>query len=564
MARKSRKTVETRQPLAQAAGTERYRAAIYVRLSVENSGKDDNGSALETQKRVCLGYIDGCPDLELAGTYEDNGHTGTDFSRPGFLRLMEDIRGGRVNCIVVRDFSRFGRNYIETGTYLERVFPKLGVRFISVKEQFDSLAADGNSESLAVPLQNLINDYYSKDISRKVSAALKAQRESGAYTWHNLPYGYQWDERKSQIVPWEPYAGYVKQMFQWTLQGMPRNQIRKWLTEGCIPTGSQLDGRKKDARWTGTAIDGILKNPAYTGDKVLGRNRSAIYMGIRNMKVKEPEEWTVFKDDHEPLVSREDFERVQELLANAAAESNDRKAATAREREKITDLLAGKVFCPDCGGKMHLRKRRTSPNSRYYGAYECARYRASYYKECSQHYLRQSVLYEKIMDAIRLQAETALDYEKLLEKLSGTESAEGMRSSLNAKVQSLTLRLKGLASKRSRLYEDYAEGILDEEEYRFAKKAYDGEYEAVNIQLDEEAEKRSSWLEMASSKNKWISLMKSADISGELTKEAVDELIERVEIYEGGSIHLAMKYQDIYEMTRQYVEETQGKEGTAG
>lgn len=185
MARKSRKNIETKETPRMEAGSPVFETAIYARLSVENSGKDDGGASLETQISICREYIESCPYLRLAETYTDNGRTGTVFDRPSFNRLMDDIRSGRIGCVVVRDLSRFGRNYIETGTYLERIFPRLGVRFIAVKEGFDSFTTE--RDSLAISLQNLINDLYSRDISRKVGTANRILMEQGKFHLRKVP-----------------------------------------------------------------------------------------------------------------------------------------------------------------------------------------------------------------------------------------------------------------------------------------------------------------------------------------------------------------------------------------
>lgn len=220
MARKSRRLSETMESGKKSENVQIYATAIYARLSVENSGKDDDGAALETQVAVCEEYIRTCPYLRQTDIYTDNGRTGTVFDRPAFNRLMDDIRSGRITCVVVRDLSRFGRDYVETGTYLEHIFPQLGVRFISVKENYDSHAVDGSNESLMIPLQNMINSLYSKDISRKVSASVRTQMENGSFRWRKIPYGYKWDESRSNIVPDERTAGYVRNIFQWKLEGL--------------------------------------------------------------------------------------------------------------------------------------------------------------------------------------------------------------------------------------------------------------------------------------------------------------------------------------------------------
>lgn len=191
MARKSRKAQAQGKPVAEVKKeAAALPTAIYARLSVENSGKDDDGSSLQNQIAVCKDYLERCPCLRLTEVYSDNGKTGTVFDRPAWNRLMEDVRTEKVQCIVVRDLSRFGRDYVETGNYLEKIFPALGTRFISVKEGFDSFTCGGSMESLSVSLQNLMNAIYSRDISKKVSTALRAQMEAGTFRNRHVPYGY--------------------------------------------------------------------------------------------------------------------------------------------------------------------------------------------------------------------------------------------------------------------------------------------------------------------------------------------------------------------------------------
>lgn len=219
MARKSRKAQVQNTPVVEIKKEiSALSTAIYARLSVENSGKDDDGNSLQNQIDVCRDYLDGCPWLQLTEVYSDNGRTGTVFDRPAWNRLMDDVRSGKIQCIVVRDLSRFGRDYVETGNYLEKIFPALGTRFISVKENFDSFTASGSTETLSVSLQNLVNAIYSRDISKKVSTALRAQMETGTFRNRNLPYGYLWNEDKTAYVVDEDAAAVVRQIFRWKLQ----------------------------------------------------------------------------------------------------------------------------------------------------------------------------------------------------------------------------------------------------------------------------------------------------------------------------------------------------------
>ena len=200
-----------------------------------DSGKSEKVDVITNQIEICKSYIAGCPYLDLVDVYVDNGRTGTVFDRPEFNRLMTDIKSGRIKCLVVRDLSRFGRDYIETGTYLERIFPQIGLRFIAIKEHYDNFDTDGSNESLMIPLQNMINALYSKDISRKVSTALKAQMEQGTFQKRNLPYGYRWNEDHTNMVIDEETAQYVRLMFQWKIEGWSiqtiLNELDRWVRQ---------------------------------------------------------------------------------------------------------------------------------------------------------------------------------------------------------------------------------------------------------------------------------------------------------------------------------------------
>ena len=320
MARKSRKITAAAEPVIEVQPTETFPTAIYARLSVENSGKSEKVDVIANQIEICKSYIADRPYLDLIDTYIDNGHTGTVFDRPEFNRLINDIKTGRIKCLVVRDLSRFGRDYIETGTYLERIFPQIGLRFIAIKENYDSFDTDGSSESLMIPLQNMINALYSKDISRKVSTALKAQMEDGTFVKRNLPYGYKWDEEHSNMVIDEEAAQYVRLIFRWKLEGKSNVYILDTLESMGAPTPEyqkRVNGtRKGDGYsrngWNRSTLPEILTNPHYVGDTVLGRSLRALYKGVRPHKIKDKDQWIVFPNTHEAIISREDFEKVQD------------------------------------------------------------------------------------------------------------------------------------------------------------------------------------------------------------------------------------------------------------
>ena len=567
MARKSRKTTPAVEPVVEAAPLQIFPTAIYARLSVENSGKLENVDVIANQIEICKSYIADRPYLSLVDTYIDNGHTGTVFDRPEFNRLMTDIKSGRIKCLVVRDLSRFGRDYIETGTYLERIFPQIGLRFIAIKENYDNFDTDGSNESLMIPLQNMINALYSKDISRKVSTALKAQMEQGTFQKRNLPYGYRWNEEHTNMVIDEETASYVRLIFQRKIEGWSMPMILDELDRLGAPN-TELRKRQNGTRtgdgcsckgWHKSTVYGILTNPHYVGDTVLGRSMVAIYKGIKSHNVKDKDEWIVFPNTHEAIISREDFQKVQDIM-NAASEARQTKMQKSEEiRATLINLFDGKIFCADCGKRMYFHRKKVDKrkDGGWYAFYECSTYVGRRYEHCTAHYIRQDRLERDVLAAIQLQVKAALDYDKLLDKLRGSEGEKNIRDKQNALITSLNLKLSGVSKKRTRLYEDFAEGILDEEEYTFAKKSYDEQFADLSRRLDEAVQRRSKFNEAMSVDNKWITLMKSVSTATQLSQELVDESVELVKIHEDGAVELVMKYGDIYALTIQSIKEVQ-------
>ena len=563
MARKSRK-VTAAEPIMEAAPAQRFPTAIYARLSVENSGKSEKVDIIANQIEICKSYLTERPYLDLVDTYVDNGRTGTVFDRPEFNRLMTDIRSGRIKCLVVRDLSRFGRDYIETGTFLERIFPQIGLRFISIKENFDSFDTGGNSESLLIPLQNMVNSLYSKDISRKVSTALKAQMESGEFKKRNLPYGYRWDDEHSNMVFDEETAPIVRKIFQWKIEGLSLPAIADRLDAMDAPNPEfqkyQVGVRTGNATakkvWNKSTLTSILDNPHYVGDTVLGRTMNAIYKGVKNQHI-DRENWIIFPDTHEAIISREDFQKVREMREAAARARIEKMERSEEIRATLINLFDGKIVCAECGKKLYYHRKRIDKDKRcrWYAFYECSTSVGRRYEHCTPHYTRQDVLEEKVLASIQLQVKAALDYDKLLDKLRGSEGEKNIRDQQNALITSLNLRISGVSKKRTRLYEDYVEGVLDEEEYAFAKKSYDEQFAELSRRLDEAAQRRSKFNEAMSVDNKWITLMKSVSTAAKLSQELVDESIELVKVHEDGVVELVMKYSDLYALTIQSIKE---------
>ena len=562
MARKSRKAQA--QPVAEVKKeTAALPTAIYARLSVENSGKDDDGNSLQNQIAVCEDYLDGCPYLRLAEVYSDNGRTGTVFDRPAWNRLMDDVRTGKIQCIVVRDLSRFGRDYVETGSYLEKIFPALGTRFISVKENFDNFTCGNAMESLSVSLQNLVNAMYSRDISKKVSTALRAQMETGSFRNRNLPYGYLWNEDKTAYVVDEEAAAVVRQIFEWKLQEVSVYTIVERLKAGGIESperhkrraGTRNGGNIQGEGWCPSTIRGILQNRAYIGEMVCGKSETALYKGLKK-HVTETDKWIVVPDAHPPIVSISDFEAVERQMREDSAHRETAMEWSADIRAGMIDLFAGKIFCADCGKRMYYKRQRIQCKGVVFrGVYDCSTHMRRGHGTCFKHAMRQDALNEKVFNAIRDQLQVALDYERLLLAMRGGSGEASVREKHKAAVASVKLRLNALKKKRAGLYESYVEGILNEEEYAFAKQTYEEQYEALNRLLDEAVERRERFLASISPDNKWLTMMRGAAGMTGLTQELVDAMIEKVLVYGEGRIEVVLNYNDVFYAMLECVEQ---------
>lgn len=302
-----------------------YRTAVYARLSVKDNGTD--GGSIENQVDVIQEYVGKFPELEVVKIFIDNGETGTDFERPAFSDMMDAVKHGTINCIAVKDLSRFGRNYLETGNYLENIFPCLGVRFISVNDCFDSLYSK-TGDTLLVPLKSILHDTYAKDISKKVGTAIDVKKKSGKFMGKIPPYGYVRDRQdRYRLVIHPQRAKIVRQIFRWRLEGIGPASIAHRLNHMGVPTQLNLrymegcqDG-SKNALWRGSTVSDMLKNPCYTGCIVERKGSKLFYKGGAASVIPE-QEWHLIENTHEPIIDQKTFEEVKKLLAESKEKRN--------------------------------------------------------------------------------------------------------------------------------------------------------------------------------------------------------------------------------------------------
>ena len=551
MARKSRKNVN--QKVDSTIVTASYTmTGIYVRLSIENSGKDDDGDSIENQTSICKEYVEEHPDLKLYDIYEDNGKKGTNFDRPEFNRLMDDIRAGKVKCVLVKDLSRFGRDYIEAGEYLEKIFPFLGVRFISITDGYDSLTAGDAEGALMIPLKNMINDVYAKDISRKIITSFRARQEKGEYLPAFPPYGYVKSKTKAyRYEVDEEVAPYVRMIFEWKAAGVSHSEICKRLNDmGAVtPARRKVElgiwhaEKYKHTIWDGRTIIDIMKNATYTGTLVYGRMPKSLYQGIKCHRAK-PDEWRCIPDAHEAIVSQELFDKVQKIFDERSERMQKKWAESKQVRDKIVNLFVKRIYCGDCGKRMRFVKGNNELRDKnfYYTNYVCGGYLDSGYRNCTRHSIRYQDVVDAVFAAMQVQMEYALNQEKMMQKLRGTAKEHNLIDQYVAKVNYLTQELKKVNSRREGLFESFAEGILDEADYQYAKKSYDEEYASLEKQLSEAKSRKKELDGVLTANNEWLQAMHKVEDATELDQDLVNALVKKVLIYEDNRVEVEFKF----------------------
>lgn len=552
MARKSRRSVATVAAEKNDAAVVYYPTAIYARLSIENSGKDDEGDSIANQISFCKDYLKDRNDLKLYDVYEDNGQKGTRFDRPEFQRLMDDVRAGKVKCIVVKDLSRFGRNYLEAGEYLEKIFPFMGVRFISITDGYDSLLSSDAEGALMIPLKNMINDVYAKDISRKIITSFRARQEKGEFLPAFAPYGYIKSQTEQYRYEPDPVtAPYVKLIFEWKVAGASHSEICNRLNDmGAItPARRKVElgiwkaEKYKHTIWYGRSILDILQNPTYTGAIVYGRMPKSLYQGIKIHRGK-PEELRILPGMHEPLVSQELFDKVQAIFAETKKNANRKMEQTADARSRIINLFKGKIYCGDCGKRMRFLKGRDKTKSYTYISYACGGYIDTGYRNCSRHHIKYGDVCDTALSVIREQLEHALDQEEMLRRLKGTRSERNLLDRYNGDYNYALREVQKVNARREGLYESFTEGVLDEEEYKFAKAEYEKKAEELQKKLDAAKKKRNQLEQILSGNSKWLEALHKAENASELDQSLVDDLISRVLVYEDDRVEIELNYSE--------------------
>lgn len=537
-------------PVPEAPKMRIYQAAGYVRLSVEDSGKP-GADTIEAQKELVLGYIEAQEDMEFCGLYCDNGRTGTNFERPDFERLMDDVRSGKIDCIIVKDLSRFGRNYKETGNYLERIFPFLDVRFVAVNDNFDTLTAERTADGYIVPLKNIINEVYSKDIGRKSRSALVTKQQKGEFIGAWAAYGYQkCANDPHRIEPDAETAPVVREIFALRLTGISYQQIARTLNEREVPSPGRylcLKGAAKcesyaNSRWGVTAVKKVLTSEVYLGHMVQGRKRSGFTEGRKPYQAPESE-WVIVRNTHEPLVDEETFHVVQTMAAEA---SNAYKERLGRHDSLGTtpNILRGLIFCADCKRPLVRYKSVTNNGKKLFYVYICPSHSADLVS-CPKKYLHETELKEILWDALRQEIALAGKMEKLTREYNRSAKVINREDTLKREIAAAKQAVERANRLYDSLFQNYHDKLMDEQEYTELRRQYRAEGVVAQERL-EALERQRQDERRQTVENPWLTTCGRFRADTELTEDMAHALIDRVEVEADNRISLTLRYRDEY------------------
>ena len=532
----------------------KYQATEYLRLSYTENHENESDS-IANQKKLIEDYLKGHPDIKLVSEKVDDGYSGILFDRPAFQEMMQDITDGKVNCVIVKDLSRLGREYIETGRYLRRIFPAYGVRFIAINDNIDT-AHEHAGDDLNISMKNLINDAYCHDISVKTRSALEVKRKKGDYVGACPVYGYRKsEENRNQLVVDEYAARVVRDIFRAKIDGRSAKRIADELNAlGVLsplaykisrglphPKGGFAD--RPDAKWSATTVIRILQDEIYTGTLVQGRQGTYNHK-LRNVIQKPDEEWIRVKDAHEAIIRKRDFDLVQHIMGL--------DTRTAPEGEKVY-LFSGLLVCGCCGARM-TRKTNTVGGKKYI-YYHCPTGK----KHGCTHpvMLREDDLIQCVLASVQAHIKNVVSVDELLNSISEETINRELVAGCKAQIAENRAQLEQIGVFKAGLYENFVKGMLDKAEYKSLRDGYTERMEELRSAIDQLRQEMERVTDRTSERQKWAQQFREFSNMTELDRRAVVTLIQSIHIISKTELKITFRYQMEYDAALQKLSQAQ-------
>ncbi len=529
----------------------RFKTAIYLRLSKEDD-KHIESESITNQKLMLKEFVTNNKELELVSIKIDDGYGGSNFDRPAFKEMIKDIEKGKINCIVVKDFSRFGRDFIEVGKYLEEIFPLMNVRFISVNDNYDSFKSTESIDNLIIPFKNLINDSYLRDISLKIRSSFDVKRKKGEFIGSFVTYGYLKDSNnKNKIVVDEIASKVVQDIFKYRLEGLSADKIAKKLNSENILSPMEYKKsiglnistnfkKKEKALWSAKAIFRILQNPIYIGTLEQNKYTTPNHK-IKKMVYIPKEEWIIVENNHEPIISKEMFESVQKIM------SIDTRIAPKQEK---VYLLSGLICCGECGS--NLVRKNNGTKDKPYIYYVCNNARNK--QGCIGSSIKTEIIEETVFETLKTHINAIISLQDIISIVNNNNYTLKEKERITNKIDKENKELKKYQNIKLKLYEDLKAGILTQEEFKDFSLAYNDkitEIKTLIASFENEIEILSKGI---SDKQLWIEYLKAHKNIKSLNRELVVNLIEDIKVYNNKSIKINFKYEEEYKNLISYLE----------
>lgn len=535
-----------------------WKAALYIRLSRDDGDKQESNS-VTYQREILKEHLKLHPDIELYDIYVDDGWSGTNFDRPDFTRMMEDIYAGKVNCVIVKDLSRFCRNASEGGRYLDNVFVRLRVRFIAINNGIDTSSNNMNAATqlISVGVTNVINESVAATTSVNVRGTLNVNRQQGKFIGSFSTYGYLKDPNDHhKLIIDEEAAPIVRMIFEKFIGGTSIMGIAKELNAMGIPNPSTYKklkgfhykhpaGAKNDGLWPDSSVRRVLKNEMYIGNMVQGKNTTVSYK-IKQCRAIPKEDWIRVIGTHEPIIDPDTFQKAQSLF--------NRHIRKPPKKNEV-GMFSGFVRCADC-----LRIMGKKTNRHPYGTYvyyRCTTHRKMSVGGCTNHSIRVDKVEKAVLTFLQTMVNTSIEYEQLLDQINHSTARKTESSHLQKTLKTQQAEREKCLRAMVDLYPDWKSGFLSQEEYLTIKADLNEKIKTLDAMIRNLQETAAQYCDGVDSENAFIAHFKKYRNFTELTRPMLVELVKEILIHEGGRIEITLNFQDAYEQVIEYIEMNQ-------
>ncbi len=517
------------------------KAGGYLRLSREDGDKLESNS-IKNQRELVREFISQHKGLSLVEEYVDDGYSGTSYERPSFQKLMDDVKRGKINCIIVKDLSRLGRNYIETGRYLERIFPMLGVRFISILDHYDSAGDSTEADQIIIPFKNLINDSYCRDISTKIRSQFDVKRRNGKFIGSFAGYGYQKDPKDKNHLIVDPFAAdIVRMIFRLKMEGYNSQRIAETLNDmGVLPPaeykrsqGLNYDsGFKsgKNPKWEVVSVNRILTNEMYVGTMVQGLH-SKINYKVKRSRAIPKEDWIRVENTHEAIIEKSVFNEVQRILEYDTRTAPDQNAVYP---------FSGLVVCGDCGQNMN--RRRVKKGKKQYPYFHCSTYKSG--NGCSSHLINADKLEAAVLDAVRTQIELALRAEEILQSIDRIPENQTFVKTISSQINEMKSEAERYRTLRIQVYTDLQDGVISKGEFEEINRRFTEKLEAAEQKMQSLIEAKQEAMRNKPNLKPWIETFRKYRSIEKLDRCIVVSLIDRIIVHDKNRVTVVFHFQD--------------------